>query len=198
VRPEPSAFASPSRTRFGALPIATSAFQASWTSVSHVRIPTTVSAPTPLTSATDLHAEFGYARFLEDFSDPDTPSGAAERPAVNEFDGLLGVEHRLRGRREAGGRARAVPRNDAMAGAAQALHETIRAPIPSAWRADYERWLEEDATGEDVVAGGTLVALDDGRVVGYCLSLPLALQADVPTLAPMLRIRLNIAVPSLR
>jgi GNAT superfamily N-acetyltransferase len=29
------------------------------------------------------------------------------------------------------------------------------------------------------------IALADGRVVGYCLSLPLALQADVPTLAPM-------------
>jgi hypothetical protein len=48
-----------------------------------------------LTNATDLHAEIGYARFLEDFSDPDTPSGAAERPAVDEFDGLLGVEHRI-------------------------------------------------------------------------------------------------------
>lgn len=32
---------------------------------------------------------------------------------------------------------------------------------------DYERWLEEDATGEDVVTGGTLVALDDGRVVAF-------------------------------
>jgi GNAT superfamily N-acetyltransferase len=29
------------------------------------------------------------------------------------------------------------------------------------------------------------IALADGRVVGYCLSLPVALQADVPTLAPM-------------
>lgn len=29
------------------------------------------------------------------------------------------------------------------------------------------------------------IALEGDRVVGYCLSLPLALQADVPTLAPM-------------
>ena len=29
------------------------------------------------------------------------------------------------------------------------------------------------------------IALHDGRVVGYCLSLPPALQADVPVLAPM-------------
>ena len=31
----------------------------------------------------------------------------------------------------------------------------------------YERWLEEDATGEDVIGGGTLIALDGGRVVGF-------------------------------
>jgi mycothiol synthase len=31
----------------------------------------------------------------------------------------------------------------------------------------FERWVEEDATGPDVLAGGTLVALDDGRVVGF-------------------------------
>jgi hypothetical protein len=48
-----------------------------------------------ISSLTDLHAEAGYSRFLEDFSDPDTPAGAAERPAVNEFDGSLGVEHRV-------------------------------------------------------------------------------------------------------
>jgi GNAT superfamily N-acetyltransferase len=29
------------------------------------------------------------------------------------------------------------------------------------------------------------IALHEGRVVGYCLSLPLSLQAEVPTLAPM-------------
>ena len=31
----------------------------------------------------------------------------------------------------------------------------------------YERWLEEEATGKDVITGGTLVALDAGRVVGF-------------------------------
>jgi GNAT superfamily N-acetyltransferase len=34
-------------------------------------------------------------------------------------------------------------------------------------------------------ASAQAIALVDERVVGYCLSLPLALQADVPTLAPM-------------
>src|SRR5262245_18198469 len=29
------------------------------------------------------------------------------------------------------------------------------------------------------------IALSDGHVVGYCLSLPLSLQAELPTLAPM-------------
>ena len=42
----------PRGPRFGAFPIATSAFQVSCTSVSQVRIPTTVSEPTPETSAT--------------------------------------------------------------------------------------------------------------------------------------------------
>jgi mycothiol synthase len=31
----------------------------------------------------------------------------------------------------------------------------------------FERWVEEDATGPDVLAGGTLVAFDEGRVVGF-------------------------------
>jgi GNAT superfamily N-acetyltransferase len=31
----------------------------------------------------------------------------------------------------------------------------------------YERWREEDATGDDVIAGGTLIALDGGQVVGF-------------------------------
>ena len=31
----------------------------------------------------------------------------------------------------------------------------------------YERWLDEDATGPDVLPGGTLVALDAGQVVGF-------------------------------
>jgi hypothetical protein len=48
-----------------------------------------------LTSATAVQAEAGYARFLEGFSDPDTPDAAAERPAVDEFDVSLGVEHTI-------------------------------------------------------------------------------------------------------
>ena len=48
-----------------------------------------------LTSATSLDIEAGYARFLEGFSDPDTPDAAAERPAVDEFDATLGVEQRF-------------------------------------------------------------------------------------------------------
>jgi len=40
------------------------------------------------------------------------------------------------------------------------LHAPLELP-------SFERWLDEDATGPDVLAGGTLVALDDGRVVGF-------------------------------
>src|SRR5262245_17585349 len=40
------------------------------------------------------------------------------------------------------------------------LHAPLELP-------SFERWVEEDATGPDVLAGGTLVALDDGRVVGF-------------------------------
>jgi GNAT superfamily N-acetyltransferase len=31
----------------------------------------------------------------------------------------------------------------------------------------FERWVEEDAVGPDVLSGGTLVALEDGRVIGF-------------------------------
>jgi RimJ/RimL family protein N-acetyltransferase len=31
----------------------------------------------------------------------------------------------------------------------------------------YERWVEEDAVGPDVLSGGTLLALDGARVVGF-------------------------------
>jgi len=40
------------------------------------------------------------------------------------------------------------------------LHAPIEVPA-------YERWVEEDATGPDVLAGGTLLALDGERVVGF-------------------------------
>jgi hypothetical protein len=47
-----------------------------------------------LTSRTSLIGESGYSFFLEDFSDPETPEDAAERPAVHSFDATLGVEQR--------------------------------------------------------------------------------------------------------
>lgn len=54
---------------------------------------------------------------------------------------------------------------DAYAVACEALPEMpLHAPleVPS-----YDRWVEEDATGPDVLAGGTLLALDGERVVGF-------------------------------
>ena len=48
-----------------------------------------------LTSRTSILTEAGYSRFLEGFSDPDTPNGSSERPAVDSFDGSLGVEQRF-------------------------------------------------------------------------------------------------------
>ncbi|MGH6923913.1 MAG: outer membrane beta-barrel protein [Propylenella sp.] len=44
---------------------------------------------------TTLEGEGGYTEFREDFSDPDTPGGAAERPMVRFFDATLGVEQRF-------------------------------------------------------------------------------------------------------
>lgn len=40
------------------------------------------------------------------------------------------------------------------------LHAPLELP-------SYERWLDEDATGPDVLPGGTLLALDGDRVVGF-------------------------------
>ncbi|HEX3289761.1 MAG TPA: GNAT family N-acetyltransferase [Gaiella sp.] len=40
------------------------------------------------------------------------------------------------------------------------LHAPLQMPT-------YERWVEEEATGPDVLRGGTFVALDAGRVVGF-------------------------------
>ena len=40
------------------------------------------------------------------------------------------------------------------------LHAPLEMP-------SYERWLEEEATGPDVLEGGTLLALDGERVVGF-------------------------------
>ena len=44
----------------------------------------------------------------------------------------------------------------------------------------FDRWVEEDATGPDVLPGGTLVALESGRVVGFA---GLARRAADPHLA---------------
>ena len=55
--------------------------------------------------------------------------------------------------------------HDAYAVACEALPQMpLHAPLelPS-----YDRWVEEDATGPDVLAGGTLLALDGDRVVGF-------------------------------
>ena len=48
-----------------------------------------------VTSRTALIGEAGYSRTLDDFTDPDTPGGAAERPAVDTFDASLGIEQRF-------------------------------------------------------------------------------------------------------
>jgi hypothetical protein len=48
-----------------------------------------------LTTQTAVHSEAFYTHFLEDFTDPDTPGAAAERPAVHDFGGALGVEQRF-------------------------------------------------------------------------------------------------------
>ncbi len=48
-----------------------------------------------LSSRTSLFTEADYSRFLEGFSDPDTPNGAAKRPAVNTIEASLGVEQRF-------------------------------------------------------------------------------------------------------
>lgn len=82
-------------------------------------------------------------RIAPDEQEPDLPAGIevvvlAERP------------HLLR---------------DAYALACDALAQMpLHAPfeMPS-----FERWVEEDAVGPDVLPGGTLVALDGGRVIGF-------------------------------
>ena len=54
---------------------------------------------------------------------------------------------------------------EAYALACEALPEM---PLHAAFEMpSFERWVEEDATGPDVLGGGTLVALDAGRVVGF-------------------------------
>jgi hypothetical protein len=45
-----------------------------------------------LTEQTSIFGVAGYSRYDESFSENDTPSGAAKRPVVNEFDATLGVE----------------------------------------------------------------------------------------------------------
>ena len=48
-----------------------------------------------LTGATSLVGRAGYRRFREEFSDPDTPGGSAERPTVDAFDATFGMEHAI-------------------------------------------------------------------------------------------------------
>ncbi len=48
-----------------------------------------------LSSRTSIFTEANFSRFLEGFSDPDTPNGAAKRPAVDTIEASLGVEQRF-------------------------------------------------------------------------------------------------------
>ncbi len=48
-----------------------------------------------LTSRSSIFTEAAYSHFLEGFSDPDTPGGAAERPAVDSLEASLGYEQRF-------------------------------------------------------------------------------------------------------
>ncbi len=48
-----------------------------------------------LSTLTSVNLDLGYARFLESFTDPNTPSAAAQRPGVDTFDATLGVERRF-------------------------------------------------------------------------------------------------------
>ncbi len=48
-----------------------------------------------LSSRTSIFTEADYSRFLDGFSDPDTPSGAAKRPAVDTIEASLGAEQRF-------------------------------------------------------------------------------------------------------
>lgn len=51
-----------------------------------------VSGRYDLTDQTSLVGEAGYNRYDESFTADDTPTGAAKRPVVDEFDATLGVE----------------------------------------------------------------------------------------------------------
>ena len=48
-----------------------------------------------LSHLTSLDFDAGYARFLEGFTDPNTPAAAAARPGVDQFDATLGVQRKL-------------------------------------------------------------------------------------------------------
>ena len=48
-----------------------------------------------LTTATSVTTEAAYSHFLEGFTDPDTPSAASERPAVDDVEASLGLEQRF-------------------------------------------------------------------------------------------------------
>jgi hypothetical protein len=48
-----------------------------------------------VTRSSSIYADANYARYLEGFSDPDTPAAATKRPAVDEVDASLGFEQRF-------------------------------------------------------------------------------------------------------
>lgn len=80
-----------------------------------------------LTSRTSVAAEAGYSFYLEDFSDPETPDDAAERPSVQSLDATLGVEQRF-GRfstRVSGFADRTVHEDVALAGGGTAARDEL-------------------------------------------------------------------------
>ena len=82
-------------------------------------------------------------RLSPDEPDPESPAGIAIVEASTRPDLL----------------------RDAYAVACEALPQMpLHAPLELP---TYERWVEEEATGPDVLAGGTLLALDGDRVVGF-------------------------------
>ncbi|HEU0336554.1 MAG TPA: GNAT family N-acetyltransferase [Gaiellaceae bacterium] len=82
-------------------------------------------------------------RLRGDEADPESPAGIEIAPLAERADAIAGA-YEL---------------------ACLALPEL---PLPTPIEVpDLERWLDEEATGPGVLAGGTLVALEDGRVVGF-------------------------------
>ena len=74
------------------------------------------------------------------------------------------IRARPRGSCSSSSRSGPTSSSDAYASREALPHMPLHAPLelPS-----YERWMDENATGPDVLEGGTLLALDGDRVVGF-------------------------------